>query len=121
MRNGTQKLIALKDYCKTLLELGLHDAAGEVINASLVEMDTLHLPELKHKFLVLLSMATNDLCHAECVVSTDDANKEIRLFACRHIMDYYSSVGDAESLLRYYKIEQSLSLDTSSIKGKEVL
>ncbi|PWK08472.1 helix-turn-helix domain-containing protein [Tumebacillus permanentifrigoris] len=100
-------LLAVKDYVKVLLQLNENELASQVIlaNSDLAN----EYPDFKGMFQVMFSVAQDDPSFAISVSEDLNMSQWIRNIACKSLMDYYTSKGDAVSLMRYYEQVRTLS------------
>lgn len=70
------ELIGIKEYVKTLLKIGETDKAAHWIEQIKNRLD--EYPDLKAKFLILQSVATQDISHAESVFHLPSVSKTVQ-------------------------------------------
>jgi len=100
-------LLAVKEYVKVLLQLNENETASEVI---LAHSDLANeYPDFNGMLQIMYSVAKNDPTFAISVSEDLKSSQWIRNVACKSLMDYYASQGDAESLMRYYEKVRKLS------------
>lgn len=101
---GQSRLVAIKEYVKVLLKLNERKLAVQWIDNSLQELEHVEHQHLKAQFLLLLTIATNDKAHAERVLDLENVGAEHKRWALKYLMNYCNKIGDAEGLMRYYKM-----------------
>ncbi|MFD2171600.1 helix-turn-helix domain-containing protein [Tumebacillus lipolyticus] len=94
-------LLAVKDYLKVLMQLNENDKASQVIlaNSTLAS----EYPDFMGMFQIMYSVVQDNPSFAISVSEDTNMSRWIRNIACRSLMDYYASKGDAVSLMRYYE------------------
>ncbi|KEO81091.1 helix-turn-helix domain-containing protein [Tumebacillus flagellatus] len=100
-------VFAVNEQVKVLLKLGELETAKSLIFAHVENSKS--YPDLHNKLLIYRTIAERTPVFAERVQQDTDASLEIRLLACKCLIEYYSSIDDAESVLRYYKMGRMLS------------
>jgi tetratricopeptide (TPR) repeat protein len=112
-------LYTVKDFAKTLLDLNLNQQVISMIEDYLPIAESRKKADLQAKLLILLSTAKNNAEHAEKALSIVDASIATKLFACRYLLNYYVNANDVDSVIQYYKIEQSLRGSSNIYKEEE--
>lgn len=116
-------LIAVKEYAKTLLKLGLFEETQHIISESLHRVGSLieKKQDLNGKLQLLLFLATGDSSYAENVLSNSRVNDKIRLLAYKSLFKQCIEMDDEATLMKYSKIVGALSINSSEILDEEDL
>lgn len=104
---GYSLVFSVNEYVKVLLKRGERGTAKDLI-FSYQEKSKLY-PDLHNKLLISRTVAERNPIFAERVSNDSDSSFEVRLLAYKCLIEYYSSIDDAESVLRYYKKGRLLS------------
>lgn len=119
IKHPVPRLISMVDCIKVLIIKKETEAALRMVQWALKSADLDTEPELKAKFELLLSVVTNDPGYAERLVLSERTNKRVLLIACKFLLRYYGERDDAHSVLRYYKIAESID-ESASIEWEEL-
>ncbi|ARU60635.1 hypothetical protein CBW65_05705 [Tumebacillus avium] len=111
-----EKYYSYKDYAKTLIALGLHNEASQIIKQSLDKMifENFDSPELVAKFLLLLAHSSKDIEPAKSVLTMKQLDRSLVVTACQILMNHYSAESDSAELMKYYKIMGQFTLSSSA-------
>ncbi|ARU61965.1 hypothetical protein CBW65_13845 [Tumebacillus avium] len=110
------KIIAVKDYVKTLLKTNEKKKARMLIDESLNDLEEkLDLPTRKAQFLMLRAIVDSDITSAESVLMVENAPSNLKYLVCKFLMNHYKEIGDAENLMRYYVIAEEHCVNNSAI------
>lgn len=111
-------LTSFKDYAKALFALGQTEAALKVIDDSLPL--TAELYTIRAKLLILKSIYSGDVAFADEVLHLDGIEPEIKKIALEILMNDCSKTGDAEGLMKYYKLGDELSSSSKNEMGESL-
>ncbi|MFD2169943.1 hypothetical protein [Tumebacillus lipolyticus] len=106
-------LVTVKDYIKTLIMLGEHERATELIMQSMKEVQSLGHLDLEGRMLLLLSRVSNIPEHASDVVKEGKYGLQVQLLGCKFLIKFYKENYDSLMFMKYYEIAEKLS-------GKEI-
>ncbi|MGZ6507389.1 MAG: hypothetical protein ACXVDE_09645, partial [Tumebacillaceae bacterium] len=98
--------LAKKEYIKTLIQLGETERALELIESMLQDAATLESPMIEGRLLMLRTVVTNDLQHAQYVVEQERFDEKVRELACKLLMEQAKEKGDAALFMQYYQLAQ---------------
>lgn len=98
--------IAAKDYAKVLLKLGEQENAVRLIESVSHDLDGHQ--DLRSRFQFLSVIAKQDVLAAEALISDPTTDRFIRRLTCEFLMSHFESLGDAHSLMKYYKFAKSI-------------
>ncbi|MGZ4122792.1 MAG: helix-turn-helix domain-containing protein [Tumebacillaceae bacterium] len=98
--------LAKKEYIKTLIQLGETERALELIESMLQDAATLESPMIEGRLLMLRTVVTNDLQHAQYVVEQERFDEKVRELACKLLMEQAKERGDAALFMQYYQLAQ---------------
>lgn len=105
-----QMHVAIKDYVKVLHKLGEFEKAEILIHQALHRIEDFSNAVLKCQFLILRALCCDDPVSARDVLAMEEIPDNYKTFACEFLMNYYNRRDDAPSLMKYYKIAQSMPL-----------
>ncbi|ARU60378.1 hypothetical protein CBW65_04335 [Tumebacillus avium] len=100
-------IFAVNELVKVMIKRGKHSAAKAMIE------EHFELAKQYHDFYGRLqisnTVATRNPHFAEKTLNDTTVSASVRQLACKCLISYYSSIDDAESVLRYYKMERIYS------------
>lgn len=103
------KYISVKDYAKCILKLKQTDKAIQLIEQSLQELNSLDLPVIHAKLLLLHATTTNKAESADSVLAIENAGEDLHKMACDFLMKHYAKLDDSPTVLKYYKIAEKFA------------
>ncbi|MGB8955294.1 MAG: helix-turn-helix transcriptional regulator [Tumebacillaceae bacterium] len=109
------RFVTVKDYVKALLKLGLMHKAKQIITETLSKLDKLDLHARRAQFVMLYAIVNEDINAAKQVLEYQGVAEPLKALACKFLMNYYSRIGDAENLMRYYRIADTYTSEQSAI------
>ncbi|ARU61897.1 hypothetical protein CBW65_13285 [Tumebacillus avium] len=101
------RIFAVNEYAKTLIKLRAHETANKMVEEHLESSK--EYPDLYGKLLIAYSFSKDDPKYAHSVTNNTTFSLEVRFLACKYLMRYYSSIDDADSLMKYYKMGRMFS------------
>ncbi|MGZ4159401.1 MAG: helix-turn-helix domain-containing protein [Neobacillus sp.] len=112
--NKRIKLIAEKELVKTLIKLGQHERAVELIRLTLETAQELGQLGIEGKLYILLSRITDSIDFAQRVLDSEKYDNTIRYIACKFLIGHYRKSGDAFNFMHYHEVAEKLKQTTIS-------
>lgn len=78
-------------------------------------------PDMRAKFAIMLSVATEDASYAESIIENKSVNEKILHLACKFLTKHFMKLGDAEAAMKYSIIADRYALSPSEILHEEDL
>ena len=112
------KLIAMKDFAKVLHQLGESAEAIRLINEGINDPVVSQIPNLEAKFRLLRSIYMEQVNEAMYVLESPNVSNNLKLTACKILMDYYTNNGDSEMVMKYYIIARNFTISEDGAYGE---
>lgn len=115
------KMYVQKDFIKVYLKQNKLGQAYKLVQDAMKHMETIDNPVLLSKIFLLHAIIKEDRSSAEAVLQMDRIDSNQKRIACKVLLDLSQRLGDADSVLRYYEMEKSFSLNRRDLYDEEGL
>lgn len=115
------KLYAQKDFVKVYLKQNKFGQAYKLVKDALMQLEMIDHPVLLSKILLLHAIIKEERSSAETVLQMEKIDPDQKRIACKILIELSQRLGDADSVLRYYEMEKSFTLNRQDLYDEEGL